>query len=609
MRESRFSLVNFYERRIRRIFPALFVVLAASVVVAYRLFMPPEFVLFGHSALATALFFSNVQFWQEAGYFDTAAHLKPLLHTWSLAVEEQFYLTFPLLLLAIRRWAPARAAQILAILVVAAFALSVWWVARDPVAAFYLAPARFWELGLGCLLALAPRLTLRPMSAAVLALAGLCLIGASWFLLSADSAFPGAGALAPCLGAAMVIAAGASPNAASGLLGVRPMVFVGLISYSLYLWHWPIIVFAQYAQGRALDGLQGLLVVALSFAVATLSWRLVERPVRRRALLSGRTALFGAAGMAMAGACAAGAVIVALGGLPGRLPPEVRAIYEARRDRSPFASDACFTDETNGPTDRDVRGGKLCSVGVGAGAPSFIVWGDSHAAAMAPAVDAAARKYARRGLLAARASCAPLIDYQAASSKQAKRDACISHNAAVLDLIRTSRVTLVFLVARWPREVLGAEYGKEGVFFNPNAPYRITDRSAYVAAALDETLAALARLGVHAVLVMDVPEPGYDVPYALAKAALRHVTPDIDPPRQVVAQRQRQARAILQAAAAKFGADVIDPTARFCDRDRCHVAANGIPYYADADHLTQTAARTLGDLYDPVFAARPRSVD
>lgn len=262
-----FSLVGFYDRRIRRIFPALFVVLLLTVLAGYLLFMPPEFTLVGRSAIATALFYSNMQFWNEAGYFDAVADLKPLLHTWSLAVEEQFYIVFPFLLILIEKWYPRRRLTILAGILAVSFLLSLWWVHHHPIDAFFLMPARLWELGIGAVLALIDvhgaeygRLSRAPSSrlAVAMGLTGLAMIAIAVFALSERTPFPGAAALLPCIGTALVILAGKTRNPVSAILEIKPLVFIGLISYSLYLWHWAIGGFRRIPDWSSLDGGGGL---------------------------------------------------------------------------------------------------------------------------------------------------------------------------------------------------------------------------------------------------------------------------------------------------------------------------------------------------------------
>ena len=601
-----FSLVAFYERRVRRIVPALVVVIGVTLAVASVLFMPDDLVLLGRSAVAAAVMLSNMEFWHEAGYFDTSAQIKPLLHTWSLGVEEQFYLVFPLLLLALRKRLPRFERPILAILVAASLLLGFWWVKLDPVDAFYLAPARFWELGSGGLLALTVRASPGPRLAVTATSSGLVAIIAA-VLLAHGHNNPSIGALAVCLGTLLVIYGGLTANPASRLLSGRLPVSIGRISYSLYLIHWPMIVFFQYREGRQLDATEALLVIAASIALAAVSWRLIERPVRARSILPRRSALFAAMGGAAAALCLSGVSLVLSGGLPDRLPPDVLAVLHAKHDGNPYSGPTCFMQIGGGErglTYQQIRDGQLCPAGVGAGRPSFLVWGDSHAPAMAPAIVAAAESRGLHGLVVGHGGCLPLLDYQTSSRNAARTASCKAFNSAVGDYLNRAQIPLVFLVGRWPREVLGAEYGNEGRFFDPTAAYRIQDRSEIVAKSLDQTLKAIIDSGSLPVLVMDVPEPGYDVPYTLARRLENHGNLNIGPSRRIVDARQLKASAILYAAAQKYGLSVINPTPVFCYLQQCRVTtSDGKPLYVDADHLSVTGALTLEHLYEPVFAA------
>src|SRR6056297_20083 len=318
IRAGRFSLLEFYERRARRLLPALFVVMAVSGALAAALFLPAELREFGQSAVAATLFASNVLFSRETGYFETEAALKPLLHTWSLGVEEQFYLLFPLLLMALaaRRAGRVALVPVLAALALASLALAAWAVPRAPAFAFYLLPTRLWELMLGALLAVAPLPALRRRAVReAAAAAGLAAILWAMLRYSEATPFPGPAALLPCLGAALVIHAGASgPTAVSRALSLGPVVFVGLISYALYLWHWPVLVFAEYAAVRELTTVETGAALALSGVLAALTWRFVERPFRRPAGPIGRPARgAGAAGPGVAGPGVAGPGVAAPG--------------------------------------------------------------------------------------------------------------------------------------------------------------------------------------------------------------------------------------------------------------------------------------------------------
>ncbi|MEQ8379583.1 acyltransferase family protein [Parvibaculum sp.] len=289
-----FSLTRFYERRIRRIFPALFLVLALCLVASAFILLPSYFEDFSESLFATAIFASNFQFWRESGYFGADAELAPLLHTWSLAVEEQFYVFIPLLLLFACRHSMAMARGLLATIFVVSFALSVYYVREAPSAAFYLTPMRAWELMAGCLLAVGvvPRIERQRVAQAVSAI-GVLLIAIAVFGFDSTTPFPGAAALLPVLGTAALIHAGETHSTLVGrVLSSRLFVFIGLISYSLYLFHWPIFVFYRHLTGADGDMAVRLLLVLLSGVLAWLSWRYFERPFRTRSTKAANMRVF-----------------------------------------------------------------------------------------------------------------------------------------------------------------------------------------------------------------------------------------------------------------------------------------------------------------------------
>ncbi|AYG69791.1 MULTISPECIES: acyltransferase family protein [unclassified Rhizobium] len=602
-----FSLVRFYERRIRRIFPALFAVLAASFIAAWWLLMPAEFAYFARSLKAAALFTSNIQFEKESGYFDIGAQMKPLLHTWSLAVEEQFYILFPLLLIVVTRFARRHATLILAGLLVVSFAASAWTLFHSQAEAFYLLQFRAWELLLGALLALGVLpMPKRPEMRAGLAAAGVLFIAIAIFGFSDKTLFPGPAALLPCLGAALIIHARDEWGPASRLLRSKPMVFVGLISYSLYLWHWPIIVFSREMTGRELSLPQGGMIVAASLAAAIISWRFIEQPFRGRGSLVKRVPLLAGAVTVVIAAAGVGDYVAHHGGLPDRLSADVRKVYASTYDQSRFSLPPCFADsDTTGPSEADIRAGKLCPLGP-EGKPSFLVWGDSHSGAMAPAIDAAATQVGITGLFAGHASCPPLPGVQLSARGDTER--CGKFNGAVRDLIVSQHVPLVFLVAYWPKYVHDAEMPNEGPYFDPSVLPPLKDRSASIVQTLDDLLADLTRQGTRVVLISDVPEMGRYMPEAVAKAMIQGTSTDLAPPLQYIEKRQALPHTILSRLAAKYGATIIDPLPSICSNGRCDAVRSGLPLYKDADHLAATFATTLSPLYVPALSELRRSV-
>lgn len=313
MEKGHYSVREFYERRIRRILPAFVAVTLVTLLLGWWLLLPDDFKAYGTSLWSSALFGSNIAFWQSSGdYFATPSEHQPLLHMWSLSVEEQFYIFFPLLIFALYKFKVQRFAIpfLLAIFLIS-LAISVYGAVYVPVATFYLLPTRAWELLAGGLLAYgivsAPQ---NRIQAEIENLVGLALIVASIFLLNSHSFFPGAAAVLPVLGAVLILHAGTGnwPTTVSNLLTLWPVRFIGLISYSLYLWHWPIIVFTRYYLVEI--GLpEMILMVLASVVVAAASWRYIEAPFRQRRDGLSQTRLFAVAGGLLATLAVAGVAV------------------------------------------------------------------------------------------------------------------------------------------------------------------------------------------------------------------------------------------------------------------------------------------------------------
>jgi len=280
-----FKLWNFYQRRIRRIFPALLIVFLTCTILGWIILTPAEYELYGTHMLAGAGFVPNIIFWREAGYFDKEAITKPLLHLWSLGVEEQFYLVWPLILgISWKLWKPnsSRVLTIASLLLLTSLVWSSYQINHNPIADFYSPFSRFWELALGgCIALWSSKIVLNPSASRWGQLLGFVLLIFSLWGLNEQTPFPGLWAIFPCLGSALILFfSSASENMPTRILRLRPLVFIGLVSYPLYLWHWPLLSFARILEGQAISASAKCSLLLLSFVLAYLTYSFLEKPIR-----------------------------------------------------------------------------------------------------------------------------------------------------------------------------------------------------------------------------------------------------------------------------------------------------------------------------------------
>lgn len=415
------SLSDFYARRFRRIAPALLFVLVASLAIAHLILLPGQYVAFAKSVLATLGFSSNFWFWSQTGYFAAQAGLAPLLHTWSLAVEEQFYLFAPVvigLLSQSRRWL----IRLFLASAFLSFAISIFGVWFSPSVTFYWLPTRAWELLLGSLLAtqIVPAVS-RVGTAQILAVVGLFLIAGSMVVLNETFAFPGPAALPVCLGTALIIYATEFHRTAVGdMLSSPGLVGIGRISYSLYLWHWPVMVFSRVYFGA---GSPAWATVTLSLGLAVATFFLVERPTRQR--WATRPLLIGIP--AVTAALLIGALLVIRsGGVPSRLPARAVRLAAATEDRATICANRA----------------DWCDTAFG---PNVAIVGDSHAALLAEAYDEAGQPVR----LLSSNTCPP--GWEIAGMPPRDAQACRRRNTTAIDrLLSDPMIKSVVLVANWP---------------------------------------------------------------------------------------------------------------------------------------------------------------
>jgi peptidoglycan/LPS O-acetylase OafA/YrhL len=597
MAEGRFSFTRFYLRRVRRIVPAYIAVTALVTALAAWLLLPRAFQLFGGSLAASGLFLTNVWFTQGMGYFAPQALQSPLLHLWSLGVEEQFYLVWPLLLAGLA-WAPLRAARPLIVVALAAASLvgAQWLIAHNgSIWAFYLFPTRVWEFVAGGLLALGylppPR---GPVAANLAAGGGLLLIGASLGVIGEATPFPGLFAIPACFGAALTIWSGQGhAPAAAAPLRWRSMVGIGLISYSLYLWHWPLLVLGRVWLQRPLHAQEAALAVILSVILATLTWRFVEQPFRKapRQVSKRGLALTLSPLLLMV---AAGVVLFATKGLPMRLAPAARtAAAFSGTDINP-ARDLCFNKA------RLDRPG--CRFGAAADARDYdiLVWGDSHADAITPGIVAWAKARGLSVREATKGGCPPLVDVRAVAPRRGEIPGCRETTPFLLkEIAANPNLKLIVLAARWPM------YADPSVVYDPDSPpitlqdARRRSTAAYpLGQALDRMLSAIAATHTRArvVIVGPVPELTFNPPDCVAQALHlgRGEAVCRDAPAALPLIRARKAeREIREALRRHPQATAIFPSDDLCTAASCLIARHGTLLYFDDDHLSASGARML----------------
>ena len=432
-----FSLIGFYNRRIRRIFPALIVVLAATLAMGWFWMLPQAFAQLGSDSFASAAFLANIALLLQSGYFDIESAKKPLLHLWSLGIEEQFYLCWPLLLMLAARLRISVMA-VAVVLGIASFLLNVAWIGSDPVATFYLPFTRAFELLAGAVLACGwIKVDQSGAASNRRGWIGVALIAASVAILDSHRAFPGWWAVLPVAGSVLLLSAPAAwMNRV--VLASPAMVWIGLISYPLYLWHWPLLVFGEMIKFRPLTLLERELILLASALLAWATYRFVEIPFRFGRPSPRKTFSLGA-GMALI--AAAGFAVVWGRGFDSRLPPEIRAMANVRTESFKWRFHECLLDlakETSfadSCVERDRR-------------PLLLIWGDSTAGALLPGLRKAqeTRDFGIGQFTSN--SCIPALGADIPSTP-----GCRAMNDKVFSLVRQIKPDIVLLHGTWEKHL------------------------------------------------------------------------------------------------------------------------------------------------------------
>jgi peptidoglycan/LPS O-acetylase OafA/YrhL len=600
-KEQTFSFATFYQRRAKRILPAFFAVLISCYIVALLLLSPRELQQFAATAFAAIFSASNIQIWLTTGYFTNGSQFNPLLMTWSLAVEEQFYALFPIALLLVVNRKPRLLPHAIAICSVLSFVLALWGVDSHPTAAFFLLPTRAWEIGLGALLAVqlaeghALETKRRSLTIHTLAALGTAMLVVS-ILFSKSNQFPGIGALLPVVGTLLLL--GTPSSFISRVLSIEPIVFVGKLSYSWYLWHWPMLSFAKIVSARSMDQRAALVIVAISFLLAIGSFYFVEKPFRNSRTPAPR--MLARYGVSLLTISAVPLFLMTMKGLPHR---QVE-LAEMEAQDAPITDDKCLaaygkvsprlTPECVSPT----KANRVLAL-----------LGDSHAGMLAATLRRASTKngYALDEL--AKASCPPLLGATIYMPNHAGHDReCAAFNLKTLDYVRSNpQVELVVIAGFWSGPSLQSE---DGLSFVRTAGAHDTISMEVsrnnLKHGLESEVEELRASGKTVVLVKDAPVFTFNpVRYEIATfiplrrtigellipASLDRVQPassDRAPPYD-----DSQETAIVDDIAAHISSvQVYDLRKRLCERDDCLFLNRGSLLYIDSNHLSELGADT-----------------
>lgn len=569
LKTNSFSLKSFWMKRLRRLAPASFVMLIGTLLAGWFFFLPAELISLAKSQLAQVVLFANYHFAYRVDYFDPIAGLNPLLHAWSLAVEEHFYLLFPIILCLLFKRGLRTVRVSLLVLLVLSLVFSIWQIFDQPELAFYLLPSRAWELLIGCCLALYSGSIPQTSRAQVLnALISYVSVVALFFCFCSyneATSFPGLNALIPCLATAGLIYGTRSTNLITRFLKLQPMVGIGLISYSLYLWHWPVIVFTKLTYTAEFTAVLSGFLLLICFLLAFLSWRFIEQPFRKGVWLKSQKNFLVIMVLLSTMFVLISLAIASMDGFPQRYDRSLRPLVYAK-----------VSERFQVGTAGEISESGLPKIGEPSEEPSFLLWGDSHTAAISEMVNEAAKSLEISGYIASRNATPPLLQ----KGRHGRPDQQ-QWNDAVFQFIRQQQIKNVIIVSRW-RSNLTPRLGKESNYQSE------TFRQAF-----HFTMEQLARLGINVWVMRQIPDQQLDISRALINAKKQVQPVPFGVTQQQYDENQRDITIAFDKYQDHPYIKILD-VAPFCFlAGKSRIGNKSATYYADQIHLSQVGAEVI----------------
>lgn len=596
LEQEKFSIINFYERRARRILPALFVVMFLCLPFAWQWLIPTEMKSFSQSLVAVSVFSSNVLFWLTSGYFSTAAEMKPLLHTWSLAVEEQYYLFFPVLLMITWKIGKRWLAGLLMIIFVVSLAMAQWASVIFPTMAFFLLPTRGWELLIGAFIAFYfnsyGQKTLSHRANEILAAIGFFLIIYAMFAFDKNVPFPSLYTLVPTVGAALIILCATEGTVVAKILGSRIFVGMGLISYSAYLWHQPLLAFVRQKSFVEPNIMLMIGIVLLTLVLSYFSWRFVETPFRNKSRY-GRRFIFISAFF--------GTIFFSLFGLAGSLtngfPNRAVALpfkpFEYDADKLGYGK----CDEKSIMGDGSInycyqtKNGKI----------NAVLIGDSHAADKFYGIEK--NSMTLRWAIVGNSSCPPLLDVNVEWDQKK----CVEKFEKIISWLKKSKDIETVALSFFGNYASTTHYAADNLIKNistitaknPQSPKGLSRVDLFYFG-LSQSVRELLAAGKKVVVFVDVPElPFFPVDCVKGR-------PDCSIPVEEVLERQRDHRESLERLKKEFpSVNIFDPLSLFCSGKTCSYRTADKILYRDSHHLTLDGSDIYGKRFLQWLSALP----